>query len=1045
VERHLINGMRTCSGAPVCVTADAALDLAPGLACGARVRFRRLAEDSSGRGTVFSRGRASVRGAYFLRVDPVPEAPHLSFFANLDGSPEPRLSHPLTITTNVWYDVAAGWDGTNIWLSVNGEKVARPRPGAPCSIAAPLALGGFQGELVDFVAAGSPPAPDAATSLEPGFQLDAEVVFDALPSGENTLVSKSCAYILRYDQRKGRGSFNFYPYLNGSYEPHAACPVNLETGKVYRLSAAWDGRQASLQADGQVQAVWRTGQMRPSAGRLREGTNFPGRVLSTRVLRRAIRQLELQDLRIAELMPRQGCPATLKGTLFAGGGTTFTNVEVRASVGKGARVTPTRQSLGAVSGPVQLSWQVDAGGQGEQTVMLSLYEDGRRVGGTSRRIVFMPDGDPPWAARDWHPPIRPGRSLHVDAKNGDDARDGLTPQTAWRTFANLRNRTLGPGERLLLRRGSVFREELQVGACGAAANWSEIAAYGEGPRPCIQRNRFIDDRCVFITDPSYLAVRDLVVCNAGKGLILASQRNGNPGVVLVERCLAHHVEGLYRLDAHGIPEWRGHTGAPGPGSGGIGVVGAGAGPVIMRDCEMYQCSNGFRVDGHDVFLRRLWCHDNYCANTSPHPFLTSTTRAWLVDSVFQASGWQASAGTMGIMLGNNDGLVIRNCHFLDMPDSGSGDEGGIDFECGGDNCLIDRCTFRRNPGAAIEVLGLRSPQARNVHIRGCRFDNNNWRRKLGPSEIYVWGGTEDPAVVCSSGCIEDNGYVRTPGVPFYTNAAVRTRADWRVANNRGFATTAELDQAFPLGNPPAVTCPEEIWTDQAEVRLSCQVTAARACSTVWEQLEGVAEAKIAQAEAAATSVRLPTAGDYRFLVAADDGVFWRTARTAVHRLPSGTRVAKAWTFAKNLEAEGWRPSGLGTTKEVFRRARPIDCTEAHPVQLVCGDYYVLAMKNAGQARLEQEQPLNCAAGIFAVKMQNHTDATQMRVAFTTDRSSAWQTRDFAVEPQAVEDRIYRVPLAADGKLQRLRLDFSVANRPVTGTCRIDYIWIGEAK
>jgi hypothetical protein len=34
---------------------------------------------------------------------------------------------------------------------------------------------------------------------------------------------------------------------------------------------------------------------------------------------------------------------------------------------------------------------------------------------------------------------------------------------------------------------------------------------------------------------------------------------------------------------------------------------------------------------------------------------------------------------MGIMLGNPQGLIIRNCVFRNQPDSGSADEGGIDL------------------------------------------------------------------------------------------------------------------------------------------------------------------------------------------------------------------------------------------------------------------------------------------------------------------------------------------------------------------------------
>ena len=60
-----------------------------------------------------------------------------------------------------------------------------------------------------------------------------------------------------------------------------------------------------------------------------------------------------------------------------------------------------------------------------------------------------------------------------------------------------------------------------------------------------------------------------------------------------------------------------------------------------------------------------------------------------------------------------------------MPDAGNHDQGGIDFENRGNGCLIDRCTFENNAGAAIEVLGLESPQATNIEITNSRFIRND--------------------------------------------------------------------------------------------------------------------------------------------------------------------------------------------------------------------------------------------------------------------------------------------------------------------------------
>ena len=46
---------------------------------------------------------------------------------------------------------------------------------------------------------------------------------------------------------------------------------------------------------------------------------------------------------------------------------------------------------------------------------------------------------------------------HVDAKCGDDANDGLSAATAWRTAERAAKQKLGPGDRLLLKAGCIWR------------------------------------------------------------------------------------------------------------------------------------------------------------------------------------------------------------------------------------------------------------------------------------------------------------------------------------------------------------------------------------------------------------------------------------------------------------------------------------------------------------------------------------------------------------------------------------------------------------
>jgi cephalosporin-C deacetylase-like acetyl esterase len=76
------------------------------------------------------------------------------------------------------------------------------------------------------------------------------------------------------------------------------------------------------------------------------------------------------------------------------------------------------------------------------------------------------------------------RTFHVDAVNGDDTRDGLKPETAWRSLAAVDRASLARGDRVLLRRGQTWRGQL-IPRSGDASGVVTYGAYGEGPKPVL--------------------------------------------------------------------------------------------------------------------------------------------------------------------------------------------------------------------------------------------------------------------------------------------------------------------------------------------------------------------------------------------------------------------------------------------------------------------------------------------------------------------------------------------------------------------------------
>jgi len=76
-------------------------------------------------------------------------------------------------------------------------------------------------------------------------------------------------------------------------------------------------------------------------------------------------------------------------------------------------------------------------------------------------------------------------TYHVDSTDGDDARDGLSPAAAWRSLDKVNAADVKPGDRVLFRRGGLWRGRLDARS-GSSEARTYYGAYGTGPKPIIQ-------------------------------------------------------------------------------------------------------------------------------------------------------------------------------------------------------------------------------------------------------------------------------------------------------------------------------------------------------------------------------------------------------------------------------------------------------------------------------------------------------------------------------------------------------------------------------
>ncbi|MEK5032288.1 S-layer homology domain-containing protein [Paenibacillus sp. FSL R7-0302] len=101
---------------------------------------------------------------------------------------------------------------------------------------------------------------------------------------------------------------------------------------------------------------------------------------------------------------------------------------------------------------------------------------------------------------------------YVDALTGSDSNDGRTPETAWKTFSVVNQTTFEAGDRILLKKGGIWNEQLYPKGSGTDEKLITIGAYGTGSKPVINGGGMAGG-AVYLRNASNWMIRDLEVTN----------------------------------------------------------------------------------------------------------------------------------------------------------------------------------------------------------------------------------------------------------------------------------------------------------------------------------------------------------------------------------------------------------------------------------------------------------------------------------------------------------------------------------------------------
>jgi len=222
---------------------------------------------------------------------------------------------------------------------------------------------------------------------------------------------------------------------------------------------------------------------------------------------------------------------------------------------------------------------------------------------------------------------------YVDATNGRDSNDGLSPSSAWKTITKVNNSMslFRPGDRILFKRGERWSDAcLNIICSGSPSNPIIFGAYGNGEKPTLDGSRGIGHAGIYSTSPNigYITVEDFHIINMTGGNYDGIQFKNKKWNITISRCRINNVTncGIYldQIDTYIIEDCE----ISNCGNGGIVIYGSASNPItngIVRNniCHDFPANDGITIhrDGnYNNAGPNHYFYNNLCYNCNEEPF-----------------------------------------------------------------------------------------------------------------------------------------------------------------------------------------------------------------------------------------------------------------------------------------------------------------------------------------------------------------------------------------------------------------------------------------
>ena len=176
---------------------------------------------------------------------------------------------------------------------------------------------------------------------------------------------------------------------------------------------------------------------------------------------------------------------------------------------------------------------------------------------------------------------------YVDATKGNDAHDGVTTHTAWKTITKVKHISFKPGDVIRFKRGEVFDDcTLFVYSSGTQEHPILFSDYGNtsDPLPLIT---YPINFCIWMRDIQCVTFQNLEVAGGQEAVIeLKQSAIGKTHSIIIRDCIVRGAN--------------------------IGILVDTAEGGVIEGCEIYNCGIGFSTHDPGFTVRNCKIHDNKC-------------------------------------------------------------------------------------------------------------------------------------------------------------------------------------------------------------------------------------------------------------------------------------------------------------------------------------------------------------------------------------------------------------------------------------------------